>query len=172
MIKRWRRGERGAAAVEFALLLPFLLLIIGAIVDFGRFFYAQNITVNAAREGARMMALTYPSVSATNPNPPDAVTRIQQAMIAYQGDGYRVTYSFAGATPATGETIHTGATYTTTGTTPVQCPTGAAVTDQVTVTVKVTGFKFFLLGPAASLVGGGSLTPPQPNGTATMRCGG
>ena len=47
------RGSRGAAAVEFALLLPVFLLVIAGIVDFGRAFFTQITLTNAAREGAR-----------------------------------------------------------------------------------------------------------------------
>lgn len=58
MRARRRRGrDSGAAAVEFALVLPLLLLILFGIIDFGRMLNAQ-ITINeAAREGARAMAL-------------------------------------------------------------------------------------------------------------------
>jgi Flp pilus assembly protein TadG len=56
-----RRGransDRGAAAVEFALLLPLLLLIVFGIIDFGRAINAQITITQAAREGARVMAL-------------------------------------------------------------------------------------------------------------------
>jgi Flp pilus assembly protein TadG len=47
------RQDRGASAVEFALVLPLLLLVIAGIVDFGRAFFTQVILTNAAREGAR-----------------------------------------------------------------------------------------------------------------------
>lgn len=47
------QGSRGAAAVEFALVLPLLLLVIGGITDFGRAFYTEVLITNAAREGAR-----------------------------------------------------------------------------------------------------------------------
>ena len=47
------RRERGAVAVEMAIILPLLLLVVGGIVDFGRLLFTQNIVTNAAREGAR-----------------------------------------------------------------------------------------------------------------------
>ncbi len=53
-----RRGrECGASAVELALILPVLLLLLGAVIDFGRAFSAQVSLTSAAREGARMAAL-------------------------------------------------------------------------------------------------------------------
>ena len=49
--------DRGAVAVEFALLLPVLLLIVFGIIDFGRALNAQITLTQAAREGARLAAL-------------------------------------------------------------------------------------------------------------------
>ena len=52
--------EQGVAAVEFALILPVLILMIGAIIDFG-FIFAQQIAYNtSARDAARAGVL--PSV--------------------------------------------------------------------------------------------------------------
>ncbi|TQJ51679.1 TadE family protein [Phycicoccus sp. SLBN-51] len=53
------RRDRGAAAVEMAIVLPMLLLVIGGLVDFGRAFYLQAVITNASREGARMIAMGY-----------------------------------------------------------------------------------------------------------------
>src|SRR5918996_5766617 len=56
---RSRRGERGAAAVELALvLLPLLLLLLG-IVEFSRVFYTQLRLQQAAQQTARQIALHY-----------------------------------------------------------------------------------------------------------------
>jgi Flp pilus assembly protein TadG len=52
-----RSGERGAAAVEFALLSPILLILVFGIIDFGLAMNAQIIVANAVREGARTAAL-------------------------------------------------------------------------------------------------------------------
>ena len=49
--------DRGAAAVEFALLLPVVLLLLFGIVDFGLALKAQITITQAAREGARLGAL-------------------------------------------------------------------------------------------------------------------
>ena len=42
--------------VEFALVLPMLLLLILGAMDFGRMFYAKMVLTNAAREGANYLA--------------------------------------------------------------------------------------------------------------------
>lgn len=54
--------DRGAAAVEFALLLPVLLLLVFGIIDFGRALNAQVTLTQAAREGARLAALNQANV--------------------------------------------------------------------------------------------------------------
>lgn len=56
-----RSRDRGAAAVEFALILPLLLLVLFAIIDFGRMFNAQITITEAAREGARAVAYGQPA---------------------------------------------------------------------------------------------------------------
>jgi Flp pilus assembly protein TadG len=58
-----RDRARGGAAVEFALVLPlFMALVMGAL-DYGYFFYVDQITTNAAREGARSGALVDPAAT-------------------------------------------------------------------------------------------------------------
>ncbi|MBI2762161.1 MAG: pilus assembly protein [Chloroflexi bacterium] len=43
----------GQSLVEFALILPVLLLVLFGVFDFGRAIYAYNAVSNAAREGGR-----------------------------------------------------------------------------------------------------------------------
>jgi len=49
-----RFRQRGVVAVEFALLLPFLLFLLFAMIDGGRALQAKIIMVNLAREGANL----------------------------------------------------------------------------------------------------------------------
>ena len=51
------QSERGAAAVEFALIVPLLIVLVLGIVEFGRAFQVQATLAAAAREGARVLAL-------------------------------------------------------------------------------------------------------------------
>jgi len=51
---RLRSGsEEGAAAVEFALVVPLLLTLLFGIVEFGTAYNAQILVTNAAREAIR-----------------------------------------------------------------------------------------------------------------------
>ena len=52
-IRKDGRTERGASAVEFALTVPFLLLLVAGVINFGFAFAEQLALDNAAREGAR-----------------------------------------------------------------------------------------------------------------------
>lgn len=58
MARHGRDAEAGAAAVEFALVLPILLLLVFGIVDFGRAYHSQVTLTHAAREGVRILALS------------------------------------------------------------------------------------------------------------------
>ncbi len=48
-----RRKEGGAAAVEFALVVPLLATLVLGIIQYGWYFYVANNTSAAAREAAR-----------------------------------------------------------------------------------------------------------------------
>jgi Flp pilus assembly protein TadG len=89
--------ERGAAAVEFALLLPVLLLLVFGIVDFGRALNAQITLTQAAREGVRLAALGQPNV----------VSRTQAAATGISPVTVTVTGCQAGAGPAADAVVKT-----------------------------------------------------------------
>ncbi|WP_345037913.1 TadE family protein [Georgenia daeguensis] len=52
-----QRSDRGAAAVEFALIVPILLLLVLGITEFGRAYNVQTTLSDAARAGVRTMAI-------------------------------------------------------------------------------------------------------------------
>ena len=57
MRKRPLRGERGATAVEFAFIMPLLIVLVLGIAEFGHAFQVSGTLSAAAREGVRVMAL-------------------------------------------------------------------------------------------------------------------
>lgn len=48
--------EKGAAAVEFAIVISLLVLITGGIVEFGRVLWYLDALAKATRDGARLMS--------------------------------------------------------------------------------------------------------------------
>ncbi|MGH7900011.1 MAG: TadE/TadG family type IV pilus assembly protein, partial [Candidatus Binatia bacterium] len=56
LVRRWL-SESGAELVEFAFVLPVLLLLIAAIADFAFLFQSYEVATNAVREGARLAVL-------------------------------------------------------------------------------------------------------------------
>jgi hypothetical protein len=54
-IKKWGLfSNRGASAVEFALIMPIFFLLLFGIVDFGWYFFNQHTIQYATREGTRL----------------------------------------------------------------------------------------------------------------------
>jgi len=47
------QNNRGVAAVELAICLPILILLVCGSIEFGLLFYNQQVITNASREGAR-----------------------------------------------------------------------------------------------------------------------
>jgi Flp pilus assembly protein TadG len=60
-----RDPQRGAAAVEFALVFPLFLALLMGTIDYGYYFFSDQIVTNAAREGARAGTLVTPGVGAS-----------------------------------------------------------------------------------------------------------
>jgi len=52
-----RRDESGASAVELALILPFLVLLLFGTMQYGFYFWARSSASAAAREGARQSSV-------------------------------------------------------------------------------------------------------------------
>jgi Flp pilus assembly protein TadG len=110
--RRWpgtKGRDRGAVVVEFALLLPLLVLLVFGIIDFGRAFNAQIALTQAAREGARLDALNQPSLVARTRAAAGGLGSAASVAVVYQcqtGDGSKnvdakvqTSYSFHFVTP-------------------------------------------------------------------------
>lgn len=99
------RNEHGAAAVEFALILPVLLLILIGIIEFSLAFNAQLSLNQAAREGARYMAI--------HNNSGDAATAAQNAAGRLEPASVSVTFAVTGGgSCAAGKQVTATTSYT------------------------------------------------------------
>jgi Flp pilus assembly protein TadG len=73
--------ERGAAAVEFAIVVSLFFLLVFGIIDFGMGFQQWNATSNAAREGARKAAVD-PSIADIEARVRDSVPYLDQSRLS------------------------------------------------------------------------------------------
>ncbi|MEO5823186.1 MAG: TadE/TadG family type IV pilus assembly protein [Vicinamibacteraceae bacterium] len=136
------RSQSGAELVEFALVLPILLLVFGGIVDFGLLLQRQQVITNAAREGARIAVL--PGYTSG-----DVQARVTQFV--------REGINSDSAAPVT--------SVATVTLTPGAGPAFQAARVQVTL-----ADSFLVLGPIVSLAGGtGSFGTIALSATTTMR---
>ncbi|OGL62978.1 MAG: hypothetical protein A3I72_14790 [Candidatus Tectomicrobia bacterium RIFCSPLOWO2_02_FULL_70_19] len=104
----------GQATVEFALLLPVLIVLIMGVLDFARAFNVMQVVTNAAREGARA-GIIPTNTSAT-------VTSTVNTYLTSAGQsGCSTTGTNLGSAAAA------GATTTVTVTCPLQALTGTLI---------------------------------------------
>ncbi len=96
---RRRSAQRGAAAIEFALVLPILIAIIVAIMDYGWFFTENSRVVAATREGVRL-GVTYATDETPTPQTA-AANRINEVLTDYGFDtsSATVTTEYVGTAP-------------------------------------------------------------------------
>lgn len=126
--RAFRRDERGASAVEFALVVPLLLMLVLGIIDFGRLLFVTQSLTAAVREGGRELA--------TLPNLGDATRRAA------------VQARVVGAFQPMGGAAITGA----------QVVLSTAPDAGGNVTVRVAGYTYVPVTPIARLVGFGTIT--------------
>jgi len=90
------RGQEGAAAVEFAAVVPLLLILLAGFFDFGWLFYWQHAVTNASREGVRYgVQANYPGGIYT----PHSDAEIQQIVKDNYGSDLGVTVGRTANTP-------------------------------------------------------------------------
>jgi Flp pilus assembly protein TadG len=66
LARRFRKNSRGQALVEFALVMPLLLILIISVFEFGRAWNLHQTITDAAREGARTAVVANSSVTAAS----------------------------------------------------------------------------------------------------------
>ena len=99
------RNRKGQGLVEFALVVPLLLLLVIGIFEFGRAWMTKNIMTGAAREAVRLLAVPAPAGGATVANARAAVVlasagittasiSVVDASVAFDPVSVTVTYNF------------------------------------------------------------------------------
>lgn len=94
------KNETGASAVEFAIILPVLILILFGIFEFGMAYRDYLAITHAAREGARMAAVGRYSEAEVRqrayPVSPSSVSisYLSSGGVARHGDPVQVTVTF------------------------------------------------------------------------------
>lgn len=148
-----RRRQDGVALIEFALVLPLLLLLTVLTTEFGRALYEYNTLVKAVRDASRYLSVQDPSIVTTDPG---KIT-IAKSLAVY------------GNPAGSGSPLAPGL-----GISNVPNPTWANVGSSPsinTVTIRITGYSFkplisnlfgFTLGNAAGEI-------PYADISATMR---
>ncbi len=81
---RTRKSEIGQSLVEFALILPVFIVVLFGIMEFGRLWETTNVLTSAAREGARVAAVTEPDLD-------EALTAARSVLDAGDVSGATVT---------------------------------------------------------------------------------
>lgn len=107
------RGQRGAAAVEFALIMPLLLILVFGIISYGYMLSFRQAISQGAAEGARAAAVAQDPADQTT----DAIAALNEAL-----DSYGVSCS-----GATGPLTRNGSTVGTCGVVVGPCDNDATV---------------------------------------------
>jgi hypothetical protein len=153
MNARGIREQKGQATVEFAIVIPLLLLLVLGILEFGKAFnYWINLN-HLSNEGARWAAVDKVPGNST----PDCLA-FKHYLLGQMGTGELESYVAGGDPPA--NPLIPNITLKVAGTGPNNAP---QIGDPVTVTVKAPGYKIASLGEAVNL---GSVTL---TGRSTMR---
>ncbi|HYO99846.1 MAG TPA: TadE/TadG family type IV pilus assembly protein [Pyrinomonadaceae bacterium] len=54
-LRAWRNCERGSQLVELAIVMPLMLVLLGATAEFGRFFYTYTTLLKGTRAASRYL---------------------------------------------------------------------------------------------------------------------
>jgi Flp pilus assembly protein TadG len=163
-VQRWgcrlRRDTAGGAAVEFALVLPLLLLMVMGIIDFGRALNIHHVVTDASREAARRAVVRDGLEGADKLAAVTAAINIRLASVGLGPVTVQGT-PHSSACPASGEWVPPAASAT--AITVAGCGWAGATNTQARVLIRAP-FPFSLLTPVMRLV-----APGTGGGPATLR---
>jgi Flp pilus assembly protein TadG len=133
-----KSGQSGLAVVEFAIILPFIVLVALAVTELGRGLYQYNTLTKAVRDGSRYLAdVAYDTLGTVDIAP--HVTDVQNLVVYGDIDG--------GSTPLLPGLSTSDVSVTAVA---VTLPSGGVTTNHVEVTAD---FNFVPLFPALSALG-------------------
>lgn len=121
---RARDRERGAAAVEFALVAPILLLLVFGIISYGYMLSFRQALSQGAAEGVRKAAISLPS-TANGTKISDAVNAVNDALGSYGVTCAAAPPSLT-STSASGNLVKDSTAVGTCSVAIAQCPTATA----------------------------------------------
>ena len=75
-MKHTRSRQRGATIVEAAVSMMLFIMLIMAVLEFGRILNVYHTITDAAREGARFSVAPYPGVTGALPSVSDVQTQV------------------------------------------------------------------------------------------------
>jgi len=101
------QGQRGASAVEFAVLAPLFVALLFAIVEFGLILYTKNMLAHASREGARF-GVVYCTPRRTD----EEIKAVVQNFLNKYGLTSTATVTVTGAGGASGSSLDVLVNYT------------------------------------------------------------
>jgi Flp pilus assembly protein TadG len=118
---RGRLANQGQALIEFALIIPILILLVIGLFDLGTAVYTRNVIANAAREGARtgiilgnnysavrtQVQRTAPGLSSSNLRI-DILPALESQREFSKPITVTVTYTYTAITPLIGRIVGNG----------------------------------------------------------------
>jgi Flp pilus assembly protein TadG len=102
-IRKILENDKGQNLVEFALILPLLLLVVIGIAEFGRAWMAKNIMTGAAREAVRILAVPSGSIQTASDRADNvlvsagittATKSLDIGLVAYDPVSVTINYDF------------------------------------------------------------------------------
>jgi Flp pilus assembly protein TadG len=101
-LKMRLKSQKGVAAVEFALVLPLLVLLIFGIIEFSLLMFNKQVITNASREGARAgIVAGTPRLPYSGGTPCASPTSSIDAVVKCYSKDHLITFASSNLPPTT-----------------------------------------------------------------------